>query len=1407
VAFSFLPVSNVEAASYTVIGNTVSTTIDGTYIKAEPATLRSSGWVTVYFSSSKIFGDVDVVFGFNGISQVQTVKSESWEVYEHTTYTIEKQEKTATITPPNLTNTKLITKDSKVATIGTSTLNSQLAEITYSSTTATGIVIPVNSQIIAFNTTDGKSFTYKYLEDVSVPVKQSFIDWKKSTNPITTTTKAYAGVDKWQAIKNSQTVTKDILYSTRFWIDIPFKGFNKVSGKYNIAIKPSAIILDQAIATNQIAVLDPWYNVDWFHRKPFDFTNGANNYQTRILVGKTNAAVGEDVDCGGHVEDDFDDIRFTKSDGSTLLDYWVEYVVDSGGTKMASIWVQNAAVAEASGYMYYGNATVASASSGTNTFVQFDNFEWGADEDNIDTSGGSIAWTKAVAGTSTAKIDTAQAYTGTRSFRLYCDGANFPDGYFTQAVGTTYAIRWNWRKEDAGWLAMTHGDGTHIIYPQVLVNEDIGHYTSAFQDSGTNATHSTWQLYEANEINHVAHTWDLWFENAEIVNNAGIYLNASYNGQIHWWNYANASIWVDNVIVRLWNATEQTVTGWGAEENVPVPSVTTVAADTIGETTANLKGSIDNLNGGANATERGFGWDVHTHVTYSDYANNPHENGAFGVAAFNNNTETFPSGTTIYYRAYAINTQGTGEGAEDTFLTKPAAPTNVSATDGTDTAKVVVTWTKSTGATGYHIYRDGVEIAGSPVGDVATVDDAAADAGTISGGAGCTASDGSSPLHITLNVAGAAANHGTTHTYTMKAHNATGDSALGASTDTGYRDVGALTYDWYRSAADADAAYASIAGEGATTNPYNDATPAAGVGRWYYCHMTATGAANVDTNHNRGYRSSLILTTRAASGTGRDWAIVNGYVTDDSGAAVTSITFTYGTTIAMTQSVTITGSWRTGNSFSTTIRGLSPASVYYFSAGTPTLNFATLGSPNIWEYLNTGCDTDSHNIYGSNIGYQTFTTGGTAHTSIYVRLYLKRTLSPSTVTVSLRSANAGLTEPTGLDLATATLNGNAMSTAYTWYQFTFIPQEALEPNKQYSIVVQAVSGDNANYVNWCTVAAGGIAGGIYGNSVNGGVTYSANTSDALFEVWGYASLQVTDAKVFTNYITTGDWLVTAVVDLTYAPYYNLQSDPASNFQFQLISSAGNIIAATPIKYWDRQPIGLYLQPAQTTALTWGGTYYARIRLVTGTDYQEYPIASTDWKGSDMKWLDQWIITSAKSLAAYDTSLEPIDVATGLARVTYVYTASEILKGTVLNNDGGIIFARGIPSIVERRPDIFQYANKLLAIAQSTYGHAGAVTNWQTQVGTELTTLFGAGATVLGQTDGGKSFGSGIFIGGYVLIAGLISLMGFPMIGFGIGSGILYIAWQWGLMDAGLFFVSCLLFAFFLFYGLFGGKQG
>ncbi|GAH09105.1 unnamed protein product, partial [marine sediment metagenome] len=59
-------------------------------------------------------------------------------------------------------------------------------------------------------------------------------------------------------------------------------------------------------------------------------------------------------------------------------------------------------------------------------------------------------------------------------------------------------------------------------------------------------------------------------------------------------------------------------------------------------------------------------------------------------------------------------------------------PTDVDATDGDHTDKVVIEWTKSDGATGYKIYEG--ENLLDTLGDVATYDDVAAPAPTITAG-------------------------------------------------------------------------------------------------------------------------------------------------------------------------------------------------------------------------------------------------------------------------------------------------------------------------------------------------------------------------------------------------------------------------------------------------------------------------------------------------------------------------------------------------------------------------------------------------------------------------------------------------------------------------------------------------
>ena len=129
-----------------------------------------------------------------------------------------------------------------------------------------------------------------------------------------------------------------------------------------------------------------WYNSSWLRRTPVTVTNNVastlTNYQVRV-------AVTYDSD----MQADFDDIRFTSSDKTTLVDHWLETKVDSTS---AVFWVEVPTIASSSTatlYMYYGNSGASSASSINNTFLAGDNFD-GATLD--------AEWTEVTAGGASA---------------------------------------------------------------------------------------------------------------------------------------------------------------------------------------------------------------------------------------------------------------------------------------------------------------------------------------------------------------------------------------------------------------------------------------------------------------------------------------------------------------------------------------------------------------------------------------------------------------------------------------------------------------------------------------------------------------------------------------------------------------------------------------------------------------------------------------------------------------------------------------------------------------------------------------------------------------------------------------------------------------------------------------------
>jgi hypothetical protein len=296
-------------------------------------------------------------------------------------------------------------------------------------------------------------------------------------------------------------------------------------------------------------------------------------------------------------------------------------------------------------------------------------------------------------------------------------------------------------------------------------------------------------------------------------------------------------------------------------EYVPVFSVTSSAASSVANTTATLNGEVASLFSN-NVTLRGFAWGITSNATQpinvtppASYTTNNTASGNWGTGAFTYGATGLSTGTTYYWRAYAYDgVSYAWSHPELSLLTKPAAATAVAATDGTDTTKVVVTWTKATGATGYKVYEGANLLA--TLGDVATYDDSAAPAPTISIAGGLTtASDGTSSVHVALNNAGEVGVVGASRTYKVVAFNGTGD-AIDSNTDTGYRGTTTLTYQWLISAGDADAGYGNLGG--GTTDPYNDVAAVIDDFRYYKVTISMTGAASVTTVADRGWRSAAV---------------------------------------------------------------------------------------------------------------------------------------------------------------------------------------------------------------------------------------------------------------------------------------------------------------------------------------------------------------------------------------------------------------------------------------------------------------------------------------------------------------------------------------------------------------------
>lgn len=185
------------------------------------------------------------------------------------------------------------------------------------------------------------------------------------------------------------------------------------------------------------------------------------------------------------------------------------------------------------------------------------------------------------------------------------------------------------------------------------------------------------------------------------------------------------------------------------------------------------------------------------------------------------------------------------------------------------------------------------------------------------------------------------------------------------------------------------------------------------------------------------------------------------------------------------------------------------------------------------------------------------------------------------------------------------------------------------------------------------------------------------------------------ANVFDDFSSSGDQLIAIEYKCVYSDY---DSEPVENpeeyFFLQLIDVDGStILAQSKLPLWGHSPGSIYLDSDE--ALSPSDDY--TIKIIGNSDKfaspeeSEYSISTSDFRGSNLVKLDNWIVSKATDMATYygEDLLESV--------MGYILSANP-----QLNSLGSYIFESGIPGLDSVRANMFMVSDDNIEIESSDF---------------------------------------------------------------------------------------------------------